>query len=146
MHPEDNGRDMRGKKMGKMTNRQFRNESLGKKRLTKREKLLLLICCSHLQSFFAECTSSVAPQGIHNHPLTQRKSFIPLSTTNRLCNKTSVFHRLLHSVSILIHPPHPAFRLIILLTLSQAVQVHQFVQSLQWTGKGDSDLLAKFMF
>lgn len=48
------------------------------------------------------------PEGIHYQPLTQHKSFIPLSVTNRLCNKTSVFHRNTSSPSLsLIHPPFP---------------------------------------
>lgn len=105
------------------------------------ENLLLFICSSHVQSCFTECTSRVSPEGILNHP--QHKRFIPPSITNRLCNKTSVFHSFLQSL-FSSAPPH--LRVIILLTLSQAVQVHQFVQSSQWTGKGDSDLLAKFVF
>lgn len=74
----DNGWDLRSRRwLIKWLNEQFRN---GIERA--REKLLLLICCSHVQSCLTVCTSGVGPEGIHNQPLTQHKSFISLSLSS----------------------------------------------------------------
>lgn len=120
---------------------------MGKKGLTKREKLLLFICSSHLQSRFTKCTGRVAPQGIHNHPLTQHKSFIPLSPLTGCVIKPVCFTETPPS-SLFSHSPPTSCSLPNHLTntesgLRRFTNLHKAYSGQE---KGDSDLLAKFVF